>query len=132
MTDDTISQELIMKFLHACDIVSLSSSVEETLAPEMMVSECPPVQRYFHFIVPCAQRYLYDREPDLYEELKEQGVASKLHSMVFSTVGKLEIAYSLSTPPEVTVKEQVSLYLTKIEQMFCYFACIFVNIWKLR
>lgn len=94
--------------------------MEETPAPEMMESDCPPVQQYFHFIVPCAQRYLYDQEPDLYDELKEQGVASQLDSMVFSTVKKLEIAYSLTTHQGVIVKEQHKCGVERTERSWFF------------
>ena len=73
----------------------------------MVISDCPEVQQYFHFIVPYAQRYIYYKEEELYDELKEQGVAGKLESMKFSTVKQLEMAYVLTTHRDLTVKEQV-------------------------
>ena len=109
-TRERINKEWVLRFLDSCGIATISSSVEETSAPEMVLSDCPEVQQHFHFIIPYTQRYIFNKEPEIYCELKAQDVAVKIESMKFLTVKQLETVYSLTTNEVVLIKEPVSMF----------------------
>ena len=86
-----------------------------------MKYQCVPVQKHFHQLIPCVQRFLYSRYQSEYQELSNQGFAQKLSQMKFATVPSLATVYSLSTHPDVHVHLEEKSGIEEAGDMYCLY-----------
>uniref|UniRef100_A0A3B1JM69 Wu:fj29h11 n=1 Tax=Astyanax mexicanus TaxID=7994 RepID=A0A3B1JM69_ASTMX len=115
-------------FLEICGIRKLSHCVT-TEAQTENYRPCPVMQALVHDLIPYIQRFIYHHEElgEIYEDLKENGIAQEIQSLSFGQVGKLYIYYRLEQPDEQPIlesediicllKDRKELYIQKDHQL---------------
>lgn len=75
-------------FLEICGVKRLSQCVT-TEAQTEIYRPCPTMQALVHELIPYVQRFIYFHEElrEIYEELKENGIAQEVKSLSFGQVG---------------------------------------------
>ena len=96
-------QHDVRLFLNTCEVKPLTECIKKEFTPEYVQYQCVPLQKHFHQMIPSVQRFLYTRNPTVYDELICEGFAQKLLRMQFASVKSLETVYSLSTHPDVRI-----------------------------
>ena len=81
----TEHMERVTSLLKALGVQTLSECVDETPTTEMY-EPCPALQLYTHRVVPCIQRLLATEHEDVYAELKDKHINSKLGVLGFAQV----------------------------------------------
>ncbi|XP_053540833.1 uncharacterized protein wu:fj29h11 isoform X2 [Ictalurus punctatus] len=93
-------------FLEICDVKKLSQCV--TTEPQTEnYRPCPAMQNLVRDLIPYIQRFIYhhDELGEIYEDLKESGIAQEIKSLSFGQVGKLYTYYRLERPDEIPIVE---------------------------
>lgn len=108
-------------FLKMCEVKALSDCVEKKFTPTLVEYHCAPLQKHFHLLMPHVQRFLYSKNPQVYEHLKREGFAQKLKQMQFASVKSLETVYSLSTHPDVVVPIKEKSGLESVGSSCCLY-----------
>ncbi|XP_058262273.1 uncharacterized protein wu:fj29h11 isoform X2 [Hemibagrus wyckioides] len=93
-------------FLVICGVKKLSQCV--TTEPQTEnYRPCPAMQNLVRDLIPYIQRFIYyhDELGEIYEDLKESGIAQEIKSLSFGQVGKLYIYYRLEQPDESPIVE---------------------------
>ncbi|MCI4384121.1 hypothetical protein PGIGA_G00034980 [Pangasianodon gigas] len=93
-------------FLEICGVKKLSQCV--TTEPQTEnYRPCPAMQNLVRDLIPYIQRFIYhhDELREIYEDLKESGIAQEIKSLSFGQVGKLYIYYRLEQPDANTIVE---------------------------
>ncbi|XP_017542150.1 protein NO VEIN isoform X3 [Pygocentrus nattereri] len=115
-------------FLEICGVKRLTQCVT-TEAQTENYRPCPTMQALVHDLVPYIQRFIYHHEElgEIYEDLKESGIAQEIKSLSFGQVGKLYIYYRLEQPDESPIvesediicllKDRKELYIQKDHQL---------------
>ncbi|XP_072524200.1 uncharacterized protein [Salminus brasiliensis] len=115
-------------FLEICGVRRLSHCVT-TEAQTENYRPCPVMQALVHDLIPYIQRFIYHHEElsEIYEDLKENGIAREIKSLSFGQVGKLYIYYRLEQPDERPIlesediicllKDKKELYIQKDHQL---------------
>jgi hypothetical protein len=88
-------------FKEVCGIKNLSECVSWEII-STLASECPALQAFLCRWIPCIQRYLYTKHPDLHDEHQDSGMATSLSNVKCFSAEELEVVYRLSTHPKVT------------------------------
>lgn len=96
-------QHYVWLFLKTCEVKPLSECIAKEFTPEYVQYQCVSLQKHFHQMIPSVQRFLYTRNPTVYDERTHEGFAQKLLQMQFASVKSLETVYSLSTHPDVRI-----------------------------
>lgn len=108
-------------FLKICEVKSLSECVKKEFIPTLVQYQCVPLQRHFHQLLPHVQRFLYFKNPDVYDELRSQGFPQKLFEMQFASVESLETVYSLSTHPHIRIPIEEKSGVQTVGFTFCLY-----------
>ncbi|XDV45221.1 hypothetical protein PO909_013352, partial [Leuciscus waleckii] len=93
-------------FLQICDVEQLSRCVT-TEAQTELYRPCPALQALVRQLVPYIQRFIFHHADfeDMYNELKDCGIAKRISSLSFGQVGKLYNHYRLEVPDEDPIFE---------------------------
>ena len=117
-----LRKHYVSLFLKTCEVTTLSKCIKKEFTPGGSVKyQCVPVQKHFHQLIPCVQRFLYSRYQSEYQELSNQGFAQKLSQMKFATVPSLATVYSLSTHPDVHVHLEEKSGIEEAGDMYCLY-----------
>ena len=109
-------------FLKTCEVTELSKCITKEFTPGGAVQyQCVPVQKHFHQLIPCVQRFLYSKYQSEYQELSHQGFAKKLLQMQFASVPSLATVYSLCTHPDVHVSLEERSGIQEAGGMYCLY-----------
>ena len=120
--DHELMKHYVSSFLNSCGVATLSKCVKKEFTPGGAVQyQCVPLQKHFHQLIPCVQRFLYSRYQSVYNELSSQGFAQKLPQMQFASVPSLATVYSLSTHPDVRVPLEEKSGIQETGGMFCFY-----------
>ena len=120
--DHELMKHYVSSFLNSCGVATLSKCVKKEFTPGGAVQyQCVPLQKHFHQLIPCVQRFLYSRYQLVYNELSSQGFAQKLPQMQFASVPSLATVYSLSTHPDVHVPLEEKSGIQEAGGMFCLY-----------
>ena len=120
--DHELMKHYVSSFLNSCGVATLSKCVKKEFTPGGAVQyQCVPLQKHFHQLIPCVQRFLYSRYQSVYNELSSQGFAQKLPQMQFASVPSLATVYSLSTHPDVHVPLEEKSGIQEAGGMFCLY-----------
>ena len=120
--DHELMKHYVSSFLNSCGVATLSKCVKKEFTPGGAVQyQCVPLQKHFHQLIPCVQRFLYSRYQSVYNELSSQGFAQKLPQMQFASVPSLATVYSLSTHPDVRVPLEEKSGIQEAGGMFCLY-----------
>ena len=111
----------VLLFLKTCEVKALSECITKEFIPTLVQYQCVPSQKHFHQLIPSVQRFLYSRNPTVYEELNRQRFAQKLLQMQFASVKSLETVYSLSTLPDVRIPIQEKSGVQTVGSSFCLY-----------
>ncbi|XP_070575816.1 uncharacterized protein [Ptychodera flava] len=108
----------LQTFLEACEVPHLSKCIDQEFITESF-KPCPPLQNFFHDIVPYLQLFVYNKyEEEVYCKLTERKMASLLQIMQFGQVGKLQAIYRMKTDEAVFVVEDVVCSLVEQRQFY--------------
>ncbi|XP_046709697.1 protein NO VEIN-like isoform X1 [Silurus meridionalis] len=93
-------------FLEICGVKKLSQCVTTEPQTENF-RPCPAMQNLVRGLIPYIQRFIYyhDELGEIYEDLKESGIAQEIKSLSFGQVGKLYIYYRLEQPDQTPILE---------------------------
>ncbi|XP_066520431.1 uncharacterized protein wu:fj29h11 isoform X2 [Hoplias malabaricus] len=115
-------------FLEICGVKRLTQCVT-TEAQTENYRPCPTMQALVHDLIPYIQRFIYHHEElsEIYQDLKENGIAREIKSLSFGQVGKLYIYYRLEQADEMPIvesediicllKDKKELYIQKDHQL---------------
>lgn len=114
-------QHCVSLLLKTCEVKTLSECIKKEFIPELVEFQCVPLQKHFHQMIPSVQRFLYSRNPAVYDELIQGGFAQKLLQMQFASVESLETVYSLSTHPDVRIPIKEKSGVQPVGSTFCFY-----------
>lgn len=114
-------QHNVLLFLKTCEVKPVSECIKKEFIPELVEYRCVPLQKHFHQMIPSVQRFLYSRNPTVYDELIRDGFAQKLLQMQFASVKSLETVYSLSTHPDVRIPIEEKSGVQSVGSKFCFY-----------
>ena len=117
-----LRKHYVSLFLKTCRVTKLSECIKKEFTPGGAVQyQCFPVQKYFHQLMPCVQRFLYSRYHSVYNELSHQGFSQKLSQMQFASVPSLATVYSLTTHPDVHVSLEERSGVQEAGGVYCLY-----------
>ena len=114
-------QRNVLLFLKACEVKTLSECIVKEFITESAFFECVPLQKHFHQMMPFVQRFLYSKNPTVYDELIREGFTQKLLEMQFASVKSLETVYSLSTHLDVRIPIEEKSGVESVGSTFCFY-----------